>query len=483
MDSKRIYLVRGSSAPSTAFFVAALLVCQLSGSAASVFARQTTLYASRGSNGLIWAEGNNAIDRDSINQLLSESPTPATLEALAVRAQHCQNEKNYVDAIRLFEKVIEYGGETEFVIASQVRLAICLARTGESNNVARAKILLQTFVEKRADHSLRDLALYELAWIQQEQGESELARQSFLNIVDNHAASLFWADAIYRAANLSRQLNDPVAAASLLTRLTDARPDEPLARYAWFTLGEIATQKGDWDEAIEHFEKVQMGEPVFALVSPSIYWMAECYYQKGQTVIAERHFMSLQGVKFADPRTSSMVILRLAQCYGRREEWIAVRDLFDAVGKTTPELVTGYPFDYLRARVCMSQANFENARTFLTTVLNDPDAAATQTAAMSQWLVGESWFHQEDYKSAFRAYMLVDSLYDYPQWRALALLQAAKCQDRLNDRDSARKTIERLMASFPESSVKIDAKQFLVQMRSDESAAKTAPATYSKPNQ
>jgi TolA-binding protein len=166
---------------------------------------------------------------------------------------------------------------------------------------------------------------------------------------------------------------------------------------------------------------------------------------------------------------------------GKRDDWAAVRELLDQAQISTPQRVRGFQFDYLRARVCMSEARFEEARQLLTQVVRDPGAAGTQTAAMSQWLIGESWFHQEDYASALRAYLLVDSLYDFPQWQALALLQAAKCQERMNDRTAARITIDRLMATFPESNVTVDARQLLLQMRRDESTTKTAPATFSKP--
>ena len=85
-------------------------------------------------------------------------------------------------------------------------------------------------------------------------------------------------------------------------------------------------------------------------------------------------------------------------------------------------------------------------------VIKNETARGTRTAAMSQWMIGESWFHQEDFKQALRAYLLVDSLYDYDQWRSLALLQAAKCHARLGNPAQAITTCRRMLKTFPESS-------------------------------
>ena len=66
-------------------------------------------------------------------------------------------------------------------------------------------------------------------------------------------------------------------------------------------------------------------------------------------------------------------------------------------------------------------------------MIRSPAGEKTETAAMAQWLIGETYFHQKNYEAALREYLKVDILYAYPAWQALALFEAAKCHELLSD--------------------------------------------------
>ena len=40
--------------------------------------------------------------------------------------------------------------------------------------------------------------------------------------------------------------------------------------------------------------------------------------------------------------------------------------------------------------------------------------AKTETAAMAQWMIGETYFHQKNYEAALREYLRLEILYAYP---------------------------------------------------------------------
>ncbi len=436
-------------------------------------------FARRGATGSIWSGDEESIERPLVEKMLQQGDD-ASLEALMARAVKLQAAKQYAESRLLFEKIVASAPQGEFAGSARVRLAITLHRQGGNANAAEAKRLLEQFVAEVPNHPLRDVAWYELAWMRQEAGESEAAREAFQAIASEFSDSQYWCDSLYRAATLSRELNDPESAQQDLSRLIESRPEDRLVPFARYALGEMAAGRQDWTKSIEQFELVRKSTTASELAQPALFWIAECYYQKGHTAFAERHFQSLRDVHFDDSGTESTVALRLAQCSARRDDWNSVGEILQWAESNNRIGNDRYQFDYLRARVLSSEAKFEQARELLHKVLGDPAAQGTPTAAMSQWLIGESWFHQEDYQSALRAYLLVDTLYDFPQWRALALLQAAKCHEHLENRESAIRTLERLQTTFPESGVVIDARRYLVRLRGETGRTGTQNAKYSQ---
>ena len=66
-------------------------------------------------------------------------------------------------------------------------------------------------------------------------------------------------------------------------------------------------------------------------------------------------------------------------------------------------------------------------------------------------MIGETYFHQQDYESALREYLRVEILYDYPTWQAAALLQAGKCHESLSQWQQAMELYARLLKQFPDT--------------------------------
>ena len=78
--------------------------------------------------------------------------------------------------------------------------------------------------------------------------------------------------------------------------------------------------------------------------------------------------------------------------------------------------------------------------------------AKTETAAMAQWMIGETYFHQKNYQAALREYLRLEILYAYPDWQAAALLEAGKCHQRLGEATQAAELYRQILKDYSKTS-------------------------------
>ena len=119
-----------------------------------------------------------------------------------------------------------------------------------------------------------------------------------------------------------------------------------------------------------------------------------------------------------------------------------------------------YQADEVLGRGYKQQAppKFDEARKAFERVLADPVAERTETAAKSQFLIGETLFLQEKWGEAFLAYQKVYANYDFPEWQSAALLQSGKCDEQQQQWKEAAATYRLLIEKFPASTLAADAK-------------------------
>ncbi len=432
--------------------------------------------AARGNEGLAMTAPPEIPEQNPLKPLIEAPRADDTLANMFAEANRCYSELEFPHAISLYEEILRQGPDSPNAMAARLRMAICLLRNGNPADRPRARELLNTVVESGDEESTVELGLYELGWAEQQDGELTSARDRFRILVERFPESHLWSDALYREAALARKLGELDQATALFTRLCSEKPDDALVPFARQAMGEICADRGEWDRATGLFEKVQQTAAGTPLMIPALYWAAECRYQKGLLNVAERQFEMLSRMDLEDRQMAASVALRLAQCHMRREDWNAVRESLQAAESRIPGLTTGYQFDFIRARMAMSESKFAEARNSFQRVLVAEEAKGTETAAMAQWMIGETFLHERLFDVALHAYQTVEQEHSWPEWNALAVLQMAKCQAGLGQHELAEASIRRLMSQWPDSTAAVDARQLLSQLRRETARMVERPA-------
>jgi TolA-binding protein len=156
-----------------------------------------------------------------------------------------------------------------------------------------------------------------------------------------------------------------------------------------------------------------------------------------------------------------MVALRRAQLLARQKKWHEAHELASSVEKDFPNFNQQYEVDYLIGRCLMDRAELDQARAALAKVVRSPTGGKTETAATAQWMIGETYFHQERFAEAIKEYLRVEILYPFPQWQAAALLQAAKAHEKLGQHKDATTLYAQLLQKYGQTTHAQEAAQRL----------------------
>ncbi len=151
----------------------------------------------------------------------------------------------------------------------------------------------------------------------------------------------------------------------------------------------------------------------------------------------------------------------LAEINFRAKKYDEVYRLAEDLKQTLPDSIFLYQIEEVVGRSRKQEPNFPEARAAFQRVLDDKNAFRTPTAAKAQLLLAETYFLEEKWEDAFLAYQKVIANYDLPEWQSAALLQSAKCDEKMQQWKDAVKSYEQLLKDFPESEYVKEAKERL----------------------
>jgi cellulose synthase operon protein C len=293
-----------------------------------------------------------------------------------------------------------------------------------------AEELLARLVKDHPNYARLDAALYTRAWVALDLQRETDAVRHFATLHKDHRESRFWADATYRLADLHVRQRRMAEATALLEELLASNPPAGLVPLVLFMQGQAAALDGRWKDVGPPLLRIVRDFPQHEHRLVAEYWLAEADYRTGNLRDA--------GVRLADLSTRlegrsdawlPMIPLRQAQVLAHDKRWAEATAVAETIATRYPDFPQQYEVDYLLGRALGAQGQFDEARAAYERVVKSTVGGRSETAAMAQWMIGETYFQQENYEAAIKAYHRCERLFAYQHWQAASLLQAGKCHE------------------------------------------------------
>jgi TolA-binding protein len=425
-------------------------------------------YMLKGLLGLGWSQydsGRLVLAAETFKRLLDEKPSAGTAaEAALARGRILEQLARHDPALAMYALVIDrYPDRPEHpkALLAAARLHDRLEQdeqaAGLYERLARKypkhpdldAVLLDAVL---LDAVLLDTVLYEWSWVLHDLGRAEASGRLLTRLYEEHPKSRYWADAVYRLARAAFDASDHARASALVDEMLAAEPSDEIAQHALCLRWRIAASGKRWDEVRRASERLVAEHPQSPMRLAARFWTAEAIYRQGRYKEAGRRLDDLsRSARGRDEPWLAMIPLRRAQVLAHGNQWNEAYGVASKIRAKFPQSDQLHEVDYLIGRCLAARAEFERAREAYRRVIRSPRGAKTETAAMAQWMIGETYFHQKDYEAAVRAYLRLEILYAYPEWQAAALLQAGKCHELRGRPREAAELYTQLRKSYPDA--------------------------------
>ena len=409
-------------------------------------------------------------------RLLNEYPdSKFSSQAVISRAKFLEEQNDQAGACLLYQSVVDKFPTYELAQIARLRLAWFNQKSKDVESLIKSRELIEEFLDvaestpQNADRKSLTLvseALYQLGWVNEDLGNQTRSQVAFEELVATHPDSKYWPDAAYRVAKSLLERKEYPQATSMVEKilLQDAVPSEVKIQ-ALYLQSKVAAASDRWDLVPDLMNQLVANSDDERVVATAKYWMAESLYHYGDFDAAGKLLDELQpNVEQLGDSLEPWLLLRLAQCHGKSQRWtnasLIARDSLDRFQNFS----NAYEFRFLLGRASEYDGMFDDARGHYQQVVSSANGTGTETAAIAQWRIGETYFHQKEHKLAIEAYFKTASIYDFEKWGSAALIQAGKCQEHLENWQHAAKLYSQLLDQYPASEFSSDANQRLIRV-------------------
>jgi TolA-binding protein len=293
-----------------------------------------------------------------------------------------------------------------------------------------------------------DAVLYDLAWARRALKDTAGAQASYQRLLKQFPQSKLTAAARTELAELLYADGKHAEAATLLEAVVADKAADPRTLTA-------ASYRLAWCyDKLEQPGKAAAAFATFAAAHPDDPLAATALLQAGASAAEEGKFdaaaksLSEMLAKFPQHEQAPVALLKLGEAQAEMNEFAASQQSFARFLEQHPRSEFAYRAQFGVAWALENQKQYEPARAAYRKVI---DAHNGETAARSQFQIGETFFAEGKFEEAVAELLQVEDVYAYPAWSARALLEAGRAFEQLEQHDRAREQYTALVEKYKDS--------------------------------
>lgn len=281
------------------------------------------------------------------------------------------------------------------------------------------------------------------------QPSEKKARTVYRTLIDDFPDLPLSTEARFELAELLGQRHEHDEAIKLLVEGLDREPRQELADRIRVRLGASQAAKGNLKAALAQFNAVAQN-PKSPVAGQAHYRAGECLMQtKDWAEAVKRLAVFRDRPEFHNvPSVTDRALLRLGHAYAHLKDWEKSRQAHELSANRFGSGRWIHEARYGAAWALQQLKQYDQAVNVYGQVTG---ATVAETAAKAQLQIGLCRLEQKRYADAAAALLVVPFTYDYKEYSAIALLEAARALTELQQVDQAAGLLRRVLRDHPDT--------------------------------
>jgi TolA-binding protein len=279
------------------------------------------------------------------------------------------------------------------------------------------------------------------------QPSEKLARDQYTALIAASQETPLSLTARLELAEMHARRDEFDPAIALLNNALMLEPAADLEERLRLRLGVSLVSKGDHAGAFAQFAAVT-ANAMSPLAPEARFRAGECQMQLKAWPKAIEYWVPFrdQGPLQNIPGLSDRVLLRLGHAYALAGQWDLSRQAHETLINRFGQSPWKQEARYGVAWAWQNQKQFDNAANTYQQVINE---TASEVAAKAQYQMALCRLEQKRLPEAANALLVVPFTYDYPEWSAVALLEASRVFQEMQQPKQAARLLEKVIKEYP----------------------------------